>query len=144
MSTKVLIIEDDPSVALALRIRLVAAGYLVHHSSKGCTGIEDALKLRPDVIVLDILLPDMDGFEVCSTIRGYDELAQSKVMFHTVHAQPAFRKCAEEAGCDLFLPKKHGTAGVLQGIKSLLDRGRRASDRPPTAAPTGTQREECA
>lgn len=121
MSATILIIEDNPALALTLRIRLVAAGHLVHCVHTAAAGIEAALERCPDIIILDLLLPDMDGFELCGKIREHADLDATKIIFHTVHVQPAFRARAKEAGGDMYLPKRHGTSGVLHAIDLLTD-----------------------
>lgn len=119
MSASILIIEDNPALALTLRIRIVAAGHSVHCVHTAAAGIEAALDRCPDVIILDLLLPDMDGFELCGKIREHESLNGTKVLFHTVHVQPAFRERAKEVGGDMYLPKRHGTSGVLHAINLL-------------------------
>ncbi|MDA8208588.1 MAG: response regulator transcription factor [Actinomycetota bacterium] len=69
--TSVLIIDDDPSLTKALRIGLQARGYLLHTAPNGATGLQSAATEAPDLVVLDLGLPDMDGIEVCRRIREW-------------------------------------------------------------------------
>jgi DNA-binding response OmpR family regulator len=116
----VLVVEDDLKVAMALRIRLEEAGHSVAHARTGATGVEAAVANPPDVMLLDIRLPDIDGFEVCSKIRGMPELAATRIVFLSAHSQTTFRDRATEVGGDLFLPKTSRAADVLQAIEALM------------------------
>ena len=67
--TRALVVEDDPAYARLLRMHLEASGYQVHHVDRGEAGLTALHDFAPEVVILDVVLPDMDGFEICRQIR---------------------------------------------------------------------------
>lgn len=116
----ILIIEDDRRIATTLQIRLKAAGFDVHHALTGHAGLEQCAAISPSLVVLDIRLPDIDGYEVCERIRQTPGLDSTKVLFLSANSQPEASIRAEEVGGDMFLPKTCGWKELIGAIHALL------------------------
>ncbi len=128
----VLIVDDEPALAIALRARLEAAGYVVHHAINGLAGVEAAVLHDPDAIIMDVRLPDVEGFEACERIRALPGLGSVPVLFLSASAQEAARRRAREAGADEFLSKPYDAGDVIAAVERIIARAaprrRRASD----------------
>ena len=105
MASQVLVIEDSVVIQRLIEICLRPAGLDVEMCTDGPSGIEAASKLKPDVIVLDIGLPGMDGWEVLAELRQEPDTARTKVLLLTAHARNETRERAEAAGASGFLTK---------------------------------------
>lgn len=117
MPKSVLIIDDEPGIMAALMTRLGAAGYKVLHAVNGLTGVEAAELHRPDVIILDIRMPDIDGFEVCSRIRGRPHLEQTPIIFLTANVQDVAQRRAADVGGSKFLSKPYEARHIIDAIE---------------------------
>lgn len=137
MLERVLIIDDERFIAQALTIRLRAAGYDVHWAFDGASGIAAAAKWRPDVILLDIRMSGMDGFEVNRRLRAQPNLASTPVIFLSANVQESARQAALAAGAHAFLTKPYESKDVLAAIRSGLDQSARTIE----VVGTKTQRE---
>jgi DNA-binding response OmpR family regulator len=118
----VLIIDDERFIAQALALRLRVAGHEVRWACDGGSGIAAALEWRPDVILLDIRMPDMDGFEVKRQLGARPGLAATPVVFLSANVQESARQAALAAGACAFLTKPYESRDVLAAIRSALDR----------------------
>ena len=102
---KVLVIEDSQVIQRLIEVCLRPAGFDVDMCSDGPSGLEAATSILPDVIVLDVGLPGMDGWEVLSHLRSDERTAETKVLVLTAHAQDQTRARAEVSGASAFLTK---------------------------------------
>ena len=128
MLERVLIIDDERFIAQALMLRLRAAGYDVRWAGDGASGLAAVAEWRPGVIVLDIRMPDMDGFEVNRRLRARPEHEGIPVIFLSANVQEAARQAALAAGAHAFLTKPYESKDVLAAIRSALDRGSKRVD----------------
>ncbi len=122
MHERVLIVDDERGIAHALTIRLQAAEYEVRWAFDGVSGVAAASAWLPDVIVLDIRMPDIDGFEVNRRLRARPDLATTPVIFLSANVQESARQAALAAGAHAFLTKPYEAREVLAAIRSALDR----------------------
>jgi len=118
--TKVLIIEDDQEQSKMLAEYLSSANMLVRCSYDGATGIADLKKGEYDIVVLDIGLPDMDGFEVCRNIRTFSSVP---VLILTARGDEMDRIIGLEIGADDYLAKPFNPRELLARLKAILRRG---------------------
>ena len=102
---RVLIIEDNPDAARALAMLVADMGHATEYATRGASALAVAKRFRPDVVLLDIGLPDVDGFEVCSQLKADPELMRVRVIVITGYAQDEYRIRAKAAGCDVHLIK---------------------------------------
>ena len=101
----VLIIDDDFDTGQSLKIALELNGQRVRTACDGKTGIATARDLRPDVVLCDIGLPDIDGYEVARTLRADEALNSTRLIALSGYARPEDKKRAKEAGFDAHIPK---------------------------------------
>lgn len=120
MPKSILIVDDTPEIVLALTARLEAHGYQVHCAVTGRAGIESASANQPDVIILDICMPDISGYDVCTQIRSVPELRDVPIIFLSANSQRPFRERASEVGGNYFVPKPYDSARILDAIGSLV------------------------
>jgi DNA-binding response OmpR family regulator len=121
MADKVLVVEDDATLLDTLEYNLARQGYEVFTATDGLLALEVARKERPDLIVLDILLPKMDGLEVCRVLRR--EMSVPILML-TARAEEVDRVVGLEMGADDYLTKPFSMRELLARIKALLRRVR--------------------
>jgi two-component system, OmpR family, KDP operon response regulator KdpE len=117
--TSVLVIDDEASILRALRINLTAREYVVHTASDGTAGLRSASSDRPDVIILDLGLPDMDGAEVIRGIRGW---SQVPIIVLSAREQEADKVAALDAGADDFVTKPFGMDELLARLRAAARR----------------------
>lgn len=117
---KILIIEDESDLVDLVKIRLEANQYDVISAPDGKAGLEKIKKERPDLIILDVLMPEMDGFEVCRKIRVDDKYKKIPVIMLTVKFQPSDLKFARDLGADAYITKPFEPEVLLEYIKKLL------------------------
>ena len=129
MNPQVLCIEDDPDIALAVRLVLRRAGLTVIHSSTGEDGLRMFQAERPEVVLLDVGLPAMDGWAVLERIRERDDC--TPVLMLTAHGLAADQFRGLHSGADDYLVKPFSNAELIGRVQSLLKQARAA--RPGTA-----------
>lgn len=123
MEKTILVVEDDAGIRTILEDSLSSQGYQVAAADNGIKGLEMALELKPDLLILDVMLPRMDGFEVCRRIRG--EGITSPVLMLTVKDEEVDKVLGLELGADDYVTKPFSLKELSARIKALL---RRADD----------------
>src|SRR5262245_9934909 len=128
---KILIIEDDQVSARAYRTRLEKEGFEVHVAMDGQSGWDQLLDLRPDAVLLDLMLPKISGIELIRKIRSLDEFKALPVMVYTNRFIPRLVEDARAAGATEIFNKASVTASMLiQALRGALGL---TSDGPPAA-----------
>lgn len=120
MAKKVLVVDDDEVITTALKIHLGAAGYDVSSAPDGISALKAVHEKRPDVILLDIRMPGMDGFEVNRRLKAVPELRDIPVIILSAHAQEATRHDALAAGAERFLPKPCDAVRLIAVIEAVI------------------------
>ena len=120
--TTVLIVDDEPNIVQLVRITLEDSRVRVLEAADGETGLDRAVALQPDLILLDVDLPDVSGLEVCRRIRGEERLAKTKVVLLTAAAQKDDVARGLAAGADLYLTKPFSPVRLLSLIEQLIPR----------------------
>ncbi len=128
----VLVVEDEPDVLELICLNLTAAGFRAVRASNGTDGLEKAMSDLPDLIVLDLMLPELDGLEVCKTLRRNPATADLPILILTAKAEPADRVQGLELGADDYLTKPFSPRELVLRTRSLL---RRRADGAPPAEP---------
>ncbi|HZJ08681.1 MAG TPA: response regulator transcription factor [Trueperaceae bacterium] len=123
-NARVLIVEDEPSLADVLTENLQEEGYQVEVATDGLDGLERWRRLAPDVVVLDVMLPHLDGFELCRARRAAGDA--TPVLFLSARGQPGERVTGLEAGGDDYLTKPFHLPEFLLRVKGLLRRSQPA------------------
>ena len=125
----VLIVEDEDSIREMYAAELAAAGFMVLEANDGSSAIEKALQFGPHAVVLDLMLPGIDGFKVARKLRSEDGTRGVAIVALTALASKKFEDLALAAGCDAFLSKPVLGAALVGTIVRLLAK-RRDSSRP--------------
>jgi DNA-binding response OmpR family regulator len=125
----ILVCEDDPSLRLLFRLTIEPRGYRVIEAGDGRSGIELARSSAPDLLIIDMGLPDCTGIEVARTLREESALERTPILMTTTTGsmQPGDRLTAEDAGVDAFLYKPFDMVRLVAEIQRLL--GRRETGR---------------
>jgi two-component system KDP operon response regulator KdpE len=125
--TRVLVVDDEPSILRALRINLSARHYQVSTASDGTSGLSAMARDRPDVVVLDLGLPDMDGTEVIRGIRGW---TSTPIIVLSVWGHESQKVAALDAGADDYVTKPFGMNELLARLRAAVRRASPAPDEP--------------
>jgi DNA-binding response OmpR family regulator len=129
--SRILVIEDDASIRLGLEDTLRAKGYRVSVATRGAAGLELAQRERPDLIILDIMLPDIDGFEVCRRLKaGGRELAGTPIIMLSARGAELDRVRGLELGADDYVTKPFSLMELLARVAAVLRRQARAEGEP--------------
>lgn len=123
MTQKILIIDDEWTIQLALQARLSAHGFSVQLASDGPSGLLAAQQYRPDVILLDLRMPDMDGFEVLRRLRSAPETSSIPVIILTANIQDSVKQQARSAGGARFLTKPFESKDIINAILAATSKG---------------------
>ena len=119
VSTRVLIAEDEPNLVESLSFILNREGYEVTAVFDGEAVLEQLRSTKPGLVILDVMLPKMNGFEVLKVIKGTPDLARVPVMILTAKGQDKDRKTAEGFGADDFVTKPFSNADIVERVKAL-------------------------
>lgn len=128
---KILLVDDEPDILDFLGYNLRKEGYEVHTSGNGRAGLAVAKMVRPHLIILDVMMPEMDGMETCNEIRQIPELRNSIVIFLTARGEDYSQIAGFEAGADDYVTKPIKPKVLISRIKALL---RRYKDEPAPGA----------
>jgi two-component system, OmpR family, alkaline phosphatase synthesis response regulator PhoP len=128
--SRILVIEDNADLAFGLRNNLEIEGYEVEVSGDGSAGLERARRSRPDLVILDLMLPKLDGLRVLKALRG-DELAMP-VLILTARGEETDKVRGLKLGADDYVTKPFGVLEILARVEALLRRNRSAG--PPLPA----------
>jgi two-component system KDP operon response regulator KdpE len=125
--TRVLVVDDEPSIVRALRINLTARKYEVSTATDGASGLAAAARDRPDVMILDLGLPDMEGTEVIRGVRGW---SSTPIIVLSVWDQESQKVAALDAGADDYVTKPFGMDELLARLRAAVRRASPAPDEP--------------
>jgi len=118
---RILLVEDDLALAAAYKVRMGAEGFDVRHCPDGEQAMQEALVYHPDLILLDIMMPKISGFDVLDILRNTKETAHTKIIILTALSQPSDRQRAKDLGADEFLVKSQAViADVMKRIRFHL------------------------
>lgn len=120
MSKRILIIEDTEDNRRIMRIALTGAGFEVLEATDGAAGIEAAVRHKPDLILMDIQLPLIDGYEATRRIKATPELAHIPIIAVTSYALSGDEAKAREAGCNGYVAKPFSPRQLLAQVRGLL------------------------
>ncbi len=123
---RLLVIEDEPSLVAALRYSLQREGFRVDSAADGVEGLEKARSLQPDLIVLDLMLPRLDGLEVCRRVRATSNVP---ILMLTARADEVDKVVGLEVGADDYLAKPFGMRELVARVRALLRRAPDTADR---------------
>ena len=124
---KILIVEDEPDMVLGLKDNFEFEGYEVITASDGAVGLERARTMKPDLVILDIMLPVLSGLEVCKTLRG--EGFEAPIVMLTARGQEIDKVVGLELGADDYVTKPFSIRELLARVRAILRRTEGAKKR---------------
>ena len=119
MSRHVLLIEDEPNITEAIRFLLTRDGWRVDAHADGSSAVEVIRAARPDLVILDVMLPGKSGIEIVRDLREIAEFAALPVLMLTARGQSRDREMAEKAGVTRFMTKPFSNTEVLAAVRDL-------------------------
>lgn len=120
MGKHVLLVEDELNIIEAMRFLLSREGWQVDTHSNGADAIQVIRELGPDLVVLDVMLPGRNGFDILEELRSHEQTADLPVLMLTARGQSRDREMAEKAGVSRFMTKPFSNAEVLTAVRDLL------------------------
>ena len=119
-SKKILVIEDDPSSLRLTHYLLEHKGYQVLTATNGLDGLRKARREKPDLVILDIMLPGMDGYEICHHLRADPETAPMPILMLSAKAREVDRETGLKVGADEYMTKPASPSEIIARIEGLL------------------------
>lgn len=120
MPVHALIVEDEESILMSLEFLLTQEGYSVATAKDGAAALEAATNRTPDLVLLDVMLPLIDGFEVCRQMRANADLRKTRIMMVTARGRDSEVEHGLALGADAFLTKPFSTRELMEKIRVLL------------------------
>jgi DNA-binding response OmpR family regulator len=124
----VLVVEDDDNLRNLFSTELAGAGFMVLEAPDGATAIEKAVRFAPHAVVLDLMLPGVDGFKVARRLRAEAATADAAIVAFTALTSEKIRELARAAGCDSFMTKPMLPAALVGELVRLLALRRASAD----------------
>ncbi len=121
-NTKILIVDDEKDIIEFLEYSFKKEGYQVHTASNGVDGKQLALQVKPDLIILDIMMPGIDGVELCKELREIPEFEDTLIIFLTARAEDYSQIAGFEVGADDYITKPVRPRVLLARVQALLKR----------------------
>jgi two-component system, OmpR family, phosphate regulon response regulator PhoB len=137
MERRVVIIEDERDVARLLEFNFRSAGFVVASAGTGAEGMVAVLQHKPDVVVLDLMLPDQSGYDVCKAIRADPTVGDAGVLMLTAKGEAEDRILGLEVGADDYVVKPFVVREVVLRVTALANRLAERQARPATGDPSG-------
>ena len=122
---KILLVDDDPDIIEIIQYNLEKEGFKVYTANDGKKAIEMAIKKSPDLIILDVMMPEMDGMETCFQMRNIPELEDTLITFLTARNEDYSHIAGFDAGADDYITKPIKPRVLISKIKATLRRKKR-------------------
>jgi DNA-binding response OmpR family regulator len=120
MPAKVLVADDEPNIALSLEFLMQQAGFGVRIAADGEAALAAMAEDRPDLVVLDVMLPKRDGYDVCRAIRANPTWSEVRVLMLTARGRDSERETGLALGADAYITKPFSNREVVERVKQLL------------------------
>jgi len=120
MGKRILLIEDEDDMVAAITFRLEDAGYTIITASDGMEGLDKARSENPDLIILYLMLPRMNGYKVCAALKADEKYKKIPILVLSAKAQEADRKMSKDAGADIYMSKPFEAQDLMTNIKNLI------------------------
>ena len=118
---KILIVDDEPNILLSLDFLMRKGGYSVFIARNGTEALELIQLHHPDLVLLDIMMPDVDGYEICKFIKSVPEFSACKVIFLSAKSKESEILYGFEIGADAYFTKPFSTRMLMQKVQELLN-----------------------
>lgn len=133
---KILIVDDEPDILEILSYNLRKEGYIVETANNGQEGLKKVAEVMPDLVILDIMMPEMDGVEVCRTIRSKREFDNTMVAFLTAREEDYSQIAALDVGGDDYITKPIKPRVLMSRVNALMRRNLKAEQENESSAQT--------
>ena len=120
MDTKILVIEDDPVGLRYVRFTLEKHGYQVISAGNGLEGLRKARTEEPDLVILDLMLPGMDGYEICHRLRAEPATARLPILMFSARSQDSDIAVGQQVGANDYLTKPAEPSEIIRRVEGLL------------------------
>ena len=120
MSKRILIVDDEPNILISIEFLMRREGYDVAIARDGEEGLAAIRAQRPDLVVLDVMMPKRDGFEVCAEVRANRSLSDVRILMLTAKGREAEIKKGLALGADAYIPKPFSTHELVAKVNALL------------------------
>lgn len=120
-SNKILIVDDDPYILMSLEFLMKKHGYSVMVARNGSEALELLDSQEPDLVLLDIMMPDVDGYAICQHIKSTQKLQDAKVVFMSAKTKEVDIQKGYDLGASLYITKPFSTRDLMKQIQELLN-----------------------
>lgn len=120
VAKKILIVDDEPNIVLALRLLMEDEGYEVHYCYDGETAVQVVGKIIPDLIVLDVMMPGIDGFSVAKFIRNQEKLENTAILFLTAKGTSQDKMEGYDSGAESYIVKPFDNEVIVAKVYDIL------------------------
>ena len=131
-SIKVLVVDDDPDIVEFLKYNLKNSGYSVKSAGNGVEAIKKAKKFIPDIILMDVMMPEMSGIEACEEIKNIDQLSQAIIIFLSARSEDYTQISAYDAGADDYISKPVKPKILIKKISNIAKKISSEKNAPKT------------
>lgn len=123
MSIKILVVDDEPAIVTAVEFLMIRAGYEVQTAYDGPQALSIAREFRPDLVLLDVMMPGMTGFEVAATLRTLPEMMDTRIIFLTAKGTDRDKQTGYAKGADYYLVKPFDNDVLVSTVHETLTYG---------------------
>ncbi|MBC8083184.1 MAG: response regulator [Hymenobacter sp.] len=127
----ILIVDDEPNIVMSLEFLMRKNGYVVSIARNGTEALEAVDRAPVDIVLLDIMMPDVDGYQVCRHIKARPDRAATRIIFLSAKTKEADVQKGYEAGADLYIPKPFSTRQLMVKVRELLTAPHSQADLTP-------------
>ena len=120
MSKRILIVDDEPNIVISLEFLMKREGFEVAVARDGEEGLQAIRSQRPDLVVLDVMMPKLNGFEVCEAVRADRDLDEVRILMLTAKGREAEMKKGLGLGADAYVSKPFSTHALVEKVNALL------------------------
>ena len=121
MSKRVLVVDDEPNIVMSLEFLMRRAGFEVAVARNGREALDALEGTPPDMLLLDVMMPEFDGYEVCERVRSRAEWNQTKIIMLTARGRDIERERGLSLGADAYVTKPFSTRDLVEQVKRMLD-----------------------
>ncbi|CDK99268.1 Signal transduction response regulator, receiver domain [Magnetospirillum gryphiswaldense MSR-1 v2] len=120
MARSVLVVDDEPNIVLSLEFLLKQVGYDVHVARDGDAALAAIAEHKPGLVLLDVMMPKRDGYDVCQTVRANPDWADIRIIMLTAKGREVEREKGMALGADEYVTKPFSTRDVVEKVRSFL------------------------
>jgi DNA-binding response OmpR family regulator len=120
MSKRVLVVDDEPNIVMSLEFLMARAGFEVQVARNGREALDALEGAAPDLLLLDVMMPELDGYEVCERIRARPEWNGTKIVMLTARGREVERERGLALGADAYVTKPFSTRDLVDKVKHML------------------------